>query len=73
MSGTVDVYERDGRYQLYAKEITREGKGDLFRQFEKLRNELEEMGMFDSCYKAAHSQVCQKGGNRHGRHRSGYP
>ena len=51
VSGTVDVYERDGRYQLYAKEITREGKGDLFRQFEKLRNELEEMGMFDSCYK----------------------
>ncbi|MCD7993724.1 MAG: exodeoxyribonuclease VII large subunit [Clostridia bacterium] len=51
VSGTADVYERDGRYQLYAKEITREGKGDLFRQFEKLRNELEEMGMFDSCYK----------------------
>ena len=23
--GTVDVYERDGRYQLYAKEITLEG------------------------------------------------
>ncbi len=49
--GTVDVYERDGRYQLYAKEITLDGTGDLFRRFEKLRNELEEMGMFDSCYK----------------------
>lgn len=51
VSGNVDVYERDGRYQLYAKEITREGAGDLFRRFEKLRNELEEMGMFDGCYK----------------------
>ena len=51
VTGNVDVYERDGRYQLYAKEITREGKGDLFRQFEKLRNELEEMGMFAQDYK----------------------
>ncbi len=51
VSGTVDVYERDGRYQLYAKEIKREGRGDLFLHFEKLRDELEEMGMFDGCYK----------------------
>lgn len=51
VKGTVDVYERDGRYQLYAKEITREGTGDLFARYEKLRTELEEMGMFDSCYK----------------------
>ena len=29
VSGTVDVYEKDGRYQLYAKEIKREGRGDL--------------------------------------------
>ena len=51
VKGTVDVYERDGRYQLYAREITREGIGDLFARYEKLRTELEEMGMFDSCYK----------------------
>lgn len=51
VSGTVDVYERDGRYQLYAKEIKREGRGDLFLRFEKLRDELEEMGMFDGYYK----------------------
>ena len=40
VSGTVDVYQRDGRYQLYAKEITREGRGVLFERFAKLRNEL---------------------------------
>ena len=51
VKGTVDVYERDGRYQLYAREITREGIGDLFARYEKLRTELEEMGMFESCYK----------------------
>ena len=62
VTGNVDVYERDGRYQLYAKEITREGKGDLFRQFEKLRNELEEMGMFDSCYKQPIPKYARKVG-----------
>lgn len=51
VKGTIDVYERDGRYQLYAREIAREGRGDLFARYEKLRTELEEMGMFDSCYK----------------------
>ena len=49
--GTVDVYERDGKYQLYARSVTLDGTGDLFRRFEQLRNELEEMGMFDGCYK----------------------
>ena len=49
--GTVDVYERDGKYQLYARSVTLDGTGDLFRRFEQLRNELEEIGMFDGCYK----------------------
>jgi exodeoxyribonuclease VII large subunit len=49
--GSVEVYERDGRYQLYAREITKEGMGDLFERFQKLRNELEEMGMFSPDYK----------------------
>ena len=49
--GTVDVYERDGKYQLYARSVTLDGTGDLFRRFEQLRNELEEMGMFNGCYK----------------------
>lgn len=51
VTGTVDVYERDGRYQLYAKEIAMDGKGDLYRRFEELKDELEELGMFDGCYK----------------------
>ncbi len=51
VSGTVDVYERDGKYQLYARKIELDGRGDLFARFEKLRNELEEMGMFAPEYK----------------------
>lgn len=50
-TGSVSVYERDGKYQLYAKEIQLDGQGDLYRRFELLKKELEEMGMFDSMYK----------------------
>ena len=49
--GSVSVYERDGRYQLYAREIVPDGEGDLYRQFELLKKELEEMGMFAPEYK----------------------
>lgn len=51
VTGSVEVYERDGRYQLYAKEITRDGAGDLFLRFAALKQELEEMGMFAEEYK----------------------
>lgn len=49
--GSVSVYERDGKYQIYAKEIILEGSGLLYQRFEQLKNELEEMGIFDQMYK----------------------
>lgn len=49
--GSVSVYERDGKYQLYAKEITLEGAGLLYERFLALKEELEEMGMFAKEYK----------------------
>lgn len=49
--GSVSIYERDGKYQLYAREITLDGAGDLFRRFEELRDRLTEMGMFAPEYK----------------------
>ncbi len=51
--GNVSVYERDGRYQLYARRIENEGLGELYRKYEELRLRLEESGMFDACYKKA--------------------
>lgn len=51
VSGSVSVYERDGKYQLYAKEITLEGAGILYERFLALKNQLEEMGMFAKEYK----------------------
>ena len=50
-TGSVDVYERDGKYQLYAREIRLDGMGALFMEFVRLQNELQEMGMFSEEYK----------------------
>ena len=49
--GTIDIYERDGKYQLYVKQIILDGSGLLYEKFERLKRELEERGMFDSSYK----------------------
>ena len=51
VSGTVDVYERDGKYQLYAKQILLDGTGLLYEKFEQLKQELQELGMFAHEYK----------------------
>ncbi len=51
VGGTVDVYERDGKYQLYAKQILADGNGVLYERFERLKAELEELGMFAREYK----------------------
>ena len=49
--GNVTVYERDGRCQLYARNIEAEGEGDLYRRFEELKTRLAEAGMFAQDYK----------------------
>ena len=51
VGGTVDVFERDGKYQLYAKQVVLDGTGLLHERFERLKKELEEMGMFAPEYK----------------------
>lgn len=51
VGGTIDVYERDGKYQLYAKQITLDGAGLLYEKFDRLKRKLEEMGMFAPEYK----------------------
>lgn len=51
VTGSVEVYERDGVYQMYARQIEADGAGNLFLKFEQLKRELEEMGMFAAEYK----------------------
>ena len=49
--GSISVYERDGKYQLYAKEIVLDGIGRVYEKFQALKQELEDMGMFAPEYK----------------------
>ena len=49
--GSIRVYERDGKYQLYAKEAILDGEGALYQEYARLKQELREMGMFEPEYK----------------------
>ncbi len=51
VTGRVGVYEAQSKYQLYAKSIEPAGQGELYRRFEELKKELEELGLFDPMYK----------------------
>lgn len=51
VKGNISVYERDGSYQLYAKEIQLDGAGLLYERYLKLKQMLEEEGLFDQAYK----------------------
>lgn len=51
VSGSVDVFERDGKYQLYARQIELDGIGALYEKYERLKAELAERGMFAAEYK----------------------
>lgn len=57
--GSIQVYERDGKYQLYASEIHLAGAGILFEKFQKLKEELEEEGLFAPEYKQPIPVICK--------------
>lgn len=50
-TGSVTVYERDGKYQLYARQLELDGAGALFEKYEELKKKLSEQGMFAQEYK----------------------
>lgn len=49
--GGVSVYEKRGTFQLIVRRVERAGAGDLKEQFEKLKRELAEQGLFDQAHK----------------------
>ncbi len=51
VDGRVDVYERDGKYQLYCNRIRKDGMGQLYERFMALKEALEEQGLFAPEYK----------------------
>ena len=51
IKGKIEVYDRDGKYQLYATRITEDGLGDLHVAFEQLKKDLKKEGLFDEAHK----------------------
>lgn len=49
--GAITIFERDGQYQLYAKEMQPDGIGNLYLAFEQLKEKLSKEGLFDQQYK----------------------
>ncbi|GFN35441.1 exodeoxyribonuclease 7 large subunit [Tepidimicrobium xylanilyticum] len=50
-TGYISIYEKEGDYQLYVKDIEENGIGNLFVAFEELKRKLEKEGLFDESSK----------------------
>ena len=46
--GSIDVYEKNGQYQLYVNAMEPAGVGELFVSLQKLKNQLDQLGYFDA-------------------------
>ena len=51
IKGKIEVYERDGKYQLYASTLTEDGIGELHIAYEQLKKKLDKEGLFDDAHK----------------------
>ena len=60
--GSISVYERDGKYQMYAREILLDGAGVLYQKFEELKKQLDIEGLFDQEFKKSIKQYPNKVG-----------
>jgi len=49
--GYVNVYDRDGQYQLYVTDVEPFGIGSMHLAFEQLKQKLDDEGLFDPRYK----------------------
>ena len=60
--GSVSVYKEGGKYQYYVTSMEKEGQGDLYAKFLKLKEELEEKGLFAEEYKQRIPYLAKKVG-----------
>lgn len=51
VKGRISVYEKEGTYQLYAREMELEGIGELYYEFNALKEKLNNAGIFDESLK----------------------
>ena len=60
VSGSIEVYKAGGSYSLHAAKIEKQGQGDLYEKYLKLKKELEEMGLFADEYKQPLPRYAQR-------------
>ncbi|CDI49711.1 exodeoxyribonuclease VII large subunit [Clostridium tetani] len=60
--GRISAYVKDGSYQLYCDKLELEGLGELYIAFEKLKNKLEDEGLFKEEHKRPLPQYAKKVG-----------
>ena len=60
VGGSISVYERDGKYQIYAKEITKEGAGLFIRKVSGPKSRTGRDGHVCPGVQAADSCVCKE-------------
>lgn len=51
ITGKIEVYEKNGKYQLIASRMEKDGIGELHIAFEQLKKKLEKEGLFDKSHK----------------------
>ncbi len=47
IKGRIALYEKWGKYQIIVSSMQKEGKGNLFLEFEKMKEKLEKEGLFN--------------------------
>ena len=60
IKGKVSVYEATGAYQVYVDEMSQDGLGNLYIEFEKLKKKLAAEGLFDKDKKKPIPKVPKK-------------
>lgn len=61
VTGSVSLFDASGSLQLYVSQIRKDGIGDLYQQYEELKNRLWNEGLFDNSHKI---QIYNKYPNR---------
>ncbi len=51
VTAAAGLYAASGTYQLYVESMEKDGKGNLFEQFERLKRKLADEGLFDPAVK----------------------
>lgn len=60
VEGRISCYPAQGTYQIYVEKMEQDGIGNLYVEFEKLKEKLQKEGLFDESHKKAIPKFPQK-------------